>query len=340
MTEPSPAARSVADRIEAALLAAAVGDALGAPYEFTRPAAPPPLPTGYIGGGAFNWSPGETTDDTDMTLAVSEAIGADGGRVQPATVLAGFLRWFEGRPRDIGHQTARALAAHRGAAPDPAPRFAAGEQGLGNGSLMRTAPVGLAHAAALARADAAKDEHAVAGVLADLTADARAVSAITHDHPVNNDACAAFSILVAALAAGRAPDDALALARRALAADPQGAAFPPHLEARLHEVADRPNPADLWPLPRSGYVLDTLRSGLWAALVATPDTAWPGLALLATGGDDSDTHATVAAAALGARFGLAWLPAWCLAGLCAEVGDGGRKRERVWGSARGTGAGE
>lgn len=339
MTEPRPADLPVADRIEAALLAAAVGDALGAPYEFTRPAAPPPLPTGYIGGGAFNWSPGETTDDTDMTLAVSEAIVADGGRVQPATVLAGFLRWFEGRPRDIGRQTARALAAHHGAAPDPAPRFAAGEQGLGNGSLMRTAPVGLAHAAALARADAAKDEHAVAATLAAVVADARAVSAITHDHPVNNDACAAFSLLVAALAAGHDPHGALALTRRALAADPQGAAFLPHLQALHHEVADRPNPADLWPLPRSGYVLDTLRSGLWAALVATPDTAWPGLALLATGGDDSDTHATVAAAALGARFGLAWLPDWCLPGLCAEVGDGGRKRERVWASARGMGAG-
>jgi ADP-ribosyl-[dinitrogen reductase] hydrolase len=53
------------------LLASAAGDALGAGYEFTHPA--PNTTIGMIGGGAFDWEPGEWTDDTSMTLAVARA---------------------------------------------------------------------------------------------------------------------------------------------------------------------------------------------------------------------------------------------------------------------------
>jgi ADP-ribosyl-[dinitrogen reductase] hydrolase len=69
-----------------ALVGAAVGDALGAPFEF-KPANtyaqtfPDKVLGGVgemIGGGAFHWAPGEFTDDTQMALALAESLIACG----------------------------------------------------------------------------------------------------------------------------------------------------------------------------------------------------------------------------------------------------------------------
>ena len=49
------------DRAAGVLLATAAGDALGAGYEFTYP---DDAAIGMIGGGSFDWAPGEWTDDT------------------------------------------------------------------------------------------------------------------------------------------------------------------------------------------------------------------------------------------------------------------------------------
>ena len=58
----------VVDRAIGAGLGSAVGDALGAGYEFTNPA--PDDPIEMIGGGPFGWAPGEWTDDTQMATAI------------------------------------------------------------------------------------------------------------------------------------------------------------------------------------------------------------------------------------------------------------------------------
>ena len=65
------------DRAVGVLLATAAGDALGAGYEFTHPAADAEID--MVGGGVFGWEPGEWTDDTAMAVAVAEvaAAGAD-----------------------------------------------------------------------------------------------------------------------------------------------------------------------------------------------------------------------------------------------------------------------
>lgn len=60
-----------------ALVGSAVGDALGAPFEFQRPGLyrstyPAPVLGGIgemRGGGGFKWKPGEFTDDTQMAHA-------------------------------------------------------------------------------------------------------------------------------------------------------------------------------------------------------------------------------------------------------------------------------
>jgi ADP-ribosylglycohydrolase len=54
------------------IVGAAVGDALGAPLEFLLPRNRENWVVDMIGGGVLKWKPGETTDDTAMSLAIAE----------------------------------------------------------------------------------------------------------------------------------------------------------------------------------------------------------------------------------------------------------------------------
>src|SRR5215213_10296365 len=74
-------------RVAGALVGSAVGDALGAPFEF-GPAGqfsarfPSPARgarTEMCGGGSLGWEPGEFTDDTQMALLVAESLVRRGG---------------------------------------------------------------------------------------------------------------------------------------------------------------------------------------------------------------------------------------------------------------------
>jgi ADP-ribosyl-[dinitrogen reductase] hydrolase len=132
------------------LIGLAVGDALGAPFEF-RPAGlyrstfPNPVLEGrgeMIGGGAFDWAPGEFTDDTQMALALSEALIAADGECEPKRIWDHFKAWSLGAT-DIGNGTRAVLAL---------PNFMTAarevheetQKTAGNGSVMRVAPIALA----------------------------------------------------------------------------------------------------------------------------------------------------------------------------------------------------
>ncbi|TXJ05514.1 MAG: ADP-ribosylglycohydrolase family protein, partial [Aeromicrobium sp.] len=61
------------DRAVGALLGSAIGDALGAGYEFTTPA--PDLTPAMIGGGLGGFAPGEWTDDAGQAMAMGGVAG-------------------------------------------------------------------------------------------------------------------------------------------------------------------------------------------------------------------------------------------------------------------------
>ena len=129
------------------MLAAAAGDALGAPHEFGPPLDPATRLT-MGGGGTFGWAPGEWTDDTQTALAVLVplAAGAPEGALADE-VAARLLAWFASGPRDVGNQTRAVLAAarsHRSLSGVTADWQARHPDAAGNGSLMRTGPVALA----------------------------------------------------------------------------------------------------------------------------------------------------------------------------------------------------
>ena len=96
------------------ILGLALGDALGAPFEFRRSHdVPCPLPAFELewrGGPAGSW-----TDDTAMARNLCRSLAARDG-LDPGDVLRRHLEWFATGPSDIGNQTRLALQeAERGA---------------------------------------------------------------------------------------------------------------------------------------------------------------------------------------------------------------------------------
>ncbi|AZG47197.1 ADP-ribosyl-[dinitrogen reductase] glycohydrolase [Gordonia insulae] len=176
------------DRAAGVLLGTAVGDALGVPYEFESRRLPSDESPQMLGGGLGNFEPGEWSDDTSMAMAVAlvASTGADLTTDDAIDAVAeNFLRWYDGNPPDVGNQTRAVLGATRR-------RLDAGERGVsrvmreesdrfaeahprsaGNGALMRTAPVALAHLDD-------RDQLAVA---------ARLVASLTHADPLAGDSC-------------------------------------------------------------------------------------------------------------------------------------------------------
>lgn len=117
-----------------------VGDALGAPLEFTAPNTGNPV-TEMIGGGAHDVDIGEWTDDGAMAMCIMDAY-ISCGKFSPGAIRLNFKQWartglYGTRDYvfDIGNTTRDALSADH---------TYAGKSTLmasGNGSIMRLAPV-------------------------------------------------------------------------------------------------------------------------------------------------------------------------------------------------------
>lgn len=155
------------DRVRGALYGVAVGDALGAPLEFMNATQ---IKQQYgapvremVGGGWLSLAPGETTDDTDMTLAVCEGImESPSAPIEP--IGRRFIQWVDTQPKDVGMTCMRSIQAARTnlaagmdaeVAWDAAGKRTAEENGDrsgGNGALMRTIGVALAYEDAEERA--------------------------------------------------------------------------------------------------------------------------------------------------------------------------------------------
>lgn len=274
-----------ADRAAGVLLGAAVGDALGVPYEYgSRPLPPPGETPRMLGGGLGGYAPGQWSDDTEMTCVVAREIGSD--LRTPAAldrVADGFLEWFAAEPGDFGNQTGAVLT---GLEPGPgsAARMAARAADLhdrtgrtaGNGSLMRTAPVALAHL----------------GDTAAIVAAARAVSALTHHDPQAGDACVLWCLAIDHAVRTGELDVRVGLPHVA----PAWATWLTEAERREPEAFAQAN----------GWVVAALQAA-WSAVHRARDLP-DGLERAIRGDGDTDTVAAIAGALLGARFGADSIP--------------------------------
>src|SRR6516164_7773923 len=87
------------------LLGLAVGDALGAPLEFSSPAtATAAAASGLEMSGGGPWLPGEWTDDTAMALCLAESI-VDHRLLDLDDLACRYAAWAASGPKDIGIAT-------------------------------------------------------------------------------------------------------------------------------------------------------------------------------------------------------------------------------------------
>jgi ADP-ribosylglycohydrolase len=278
------------DRAVGAVVASAAGDALGVPYEFGS-AAYPGWPA-MVGGGLGGLAPGEWSDDTAQALAILEvaATGADLRSEEALDLVAqGFADWYADGPPDVGIQTSRVLglAGRRTTAArmrDAA--LAVHEQtgrSAGNGSLMRTVPVALAHL----------DDEAA------LVEAATRVSELTHHDPMAGEACAQWCVVLRrTILDGVWPDDA---PRRGETRD---------WTQVFHEAATHAPST----FTENAWVVGALQAA-WSAITHTdaPEhepTRHLQLALAAAIeiGHDTDTVGAIAGGMLGARWGADAVP--------------------------------
>ena len=276
------------DRVVGSVLGLALGDALGAPFEFLRSRnVPNPLPA--LERPWLGRPPGSTTDDTAMARSLVRSLTARNG-FDAVDLVDRHLEWFRSEPPDVGTLVGRVLRrVERGDDPATAAHSIWSERGpevsAGNGSVMYCAPLGLAYAN---RPD-------------ELNEFAPALSALTHYDGRCRTACLAVTLGVAGLVRGEAAEDA---ARGALTAveDLEGGE---ELEF-LVEAAGSSRAIDG---PDQGFCLFTAGVG-FQALVRGGDAKTELTRVVSLGGD-TDTNAAVAGALLGARDGISGLPsAW------------------------------
>lgn len=270
------------------MLGAAIGDALGAPFEFKSAGRysarfPEPVIGGIgelIGGGGFGWQPGQFTDDTEMAVAVAESLLANDG-IDIDDQLARFRAWGASA-NDVGNLTRQVLG--NGLPADQAALAVLAARGAcstaGNGSIMRAAPGAIYFAR--------KDTQTT-------MAAGRTLSAVTHADPLAQWAVAAQHEFIRTALSGADPLDAIPTILQAM---------PPEVRAvyaPLFAVGYQPGVS-----PGNGSAMGALAQALWAlrnhhsfagAVTAAIDL-----------GDDTDSVAAVTGAIAGARAGIGNIP--------------------------------
>ncbi|MEV0144957.1 MULTISPECIES: ADP-ribosylglycohydrolase family protein [unclassified Nonomuraea] len=275
---------NLVQRAVGAVVGSAVGDALGAPFEFGPAGAfssrfPVPGAGGEMSGGG-GWDAGEATDDTQMAVHVAESLLEHGGLDLP-DIFARFQRWAADEPKDIGLQTEDVLT--RGLPWDQAAaaHYRSSNRAAGNGALMRATPsaVYFARDGRQATMDAA-----------------RHIAAVTHGDPAAWEGSAIFHDLIRVALNGADP---LAELAQTLAA-----VHPDHRQ-RYTAILDpgwHPDQATEF----NGAVWPCLGSAVWA-LRTTRNYEDAIRAAIDLGGD-TDTVAAVTGGLAGAVYGPAAIP--------------------------------
>ncbi|GGO79848.1 hypothetical protein GCM10012289_65120 [Nonomuraea cavernae] len=314
-------------RVRGCLLGGAIGDALGAPVEFSSIAA---IRRDHGRAGLTDLAPdwrgtiGSITDDTQMTLFTVEGLIRANVRVQErgigggetAVVRHAYLRWLDTQehrsppPADALVRTGRlrtrtwlysrrapgnaclsGLRAETGPVAAPGAPGPVNPDSKGCGTVMRSAPFGLA----------ARDERAAFRLAADC-------AQITHGHPTGYLAAGACAALVHFLVQSRTLAQAVQETLDLLAEQPAHEETSAALRAAVALAAEgRPSPEQVERLGGAWVAEEALAIAVYCALVSEDDMR-RALLLAVNHSGDSDSTGAVCGNLLGARHGEAALP--------------------------------
>jgi ADP-ribosylglycohydrolase len=288
----------IADRIAGCLKGIAIGDAIGKQTETLSPAdiatwypngvrgfegVPGAIIPRYVGNSKHEWRIGETTDDTERTIAVARAIIRE-RNVAHTSIGREMLGC-----RKCVHPGVRSLWEFHQAG-DPA-RIATMHDGCG--AAVRIAPVGIFHSPA---------------DLETLVNDAREASISTHGGPLAIAAAAATAAAVSAAIDGASPRHVLSLAELAAAAAESRwpCASAPSFANAIRRVHD-----DLASLPATQATHVAARCfpdrpltivPLALGLATTMNSVDEAILLASNVGGDTDSVASIAGGILGALY--------------------------------------
>lgn len=263
-------------RAQGCLMGQIAGDSLGSLVEFETPAA---IRRAYPGsvrelanGGTHHTIAGQPTDDSEMALLLARML-ADRGTYDTGAAFAAYQFWLDSGPFDCGNTIGSAL------------RGRLNHQSQANGAMMRISPLGIFGA-----------NHDLLQVAACAKEDA----ALTHPHPVCQQANALFAMAIA-YAINTGADPAVLyhqLVEWTVAMDTEK-----DLIAVIYAAEDGP-PQDF--MTNQGWVLVAFQNALYQLLHAPTFTE--GVVDSVMRGGDTDTNAAICGALLGAVHGLDAMP--------------------------------
>jgi ADP-ribosyl-[dinitrogen reductase] hydrolase len=271
------------DRFRGCLLGLAVGDALGTTLEF-RPRGTFEKLTDMVGGGSFNLSPGQWTDDTSMALCLASSL-LEKKKFDARDQMQRYLRWARegylsstGSCFDIGGTVAAALV-HFQETDEP---YSGSTDPLaaGNGSIMRLAPVPMFYY---------PDEKAASYYSAES-------SRTTHGAVACIEACRLFGAAIFRALAGREREDVLFGDSESSFESPEIASIARGIYR--HKIEGH--------IRGTGYVVESLEAALWCFLFS--ETFEEAVLKAANLGDDADTTAAVCGQLAGAFYGRPAIP--------------------------------
>ncbi len=266
----------VLSRAQGSLLGQLIGDSLGSLVEFKHLSEIHRMYPGGVrdmaDGGSFNTLAGQPTDDSEMALTLARSLVAQ-GKFDPVEVKKGYRYWLDTGPFDVGGAVMNGLAG----------RHIRGSQA--NGAMMRISPLGI---------------FGVNYTLEEVAEWARQDAAITHIHPVCQEANALFAMAIAHSVGTGCGASELYL---------QVVGWTEEMDARtslketIAGAADSP-PDDY--VDKMGWVLIAFRNALWQLLHA--ENVEEGIVDTVMRGGDTDTNAAICGALLGAVYGREAIP--------------------------------
>lgn len=298
----------------------AVGDALGAPFEFQHvdrelDQTNFPLPMG--GGGKFGLKPGEWTGDTAQALMVVDSLLTE-REFSPEDIALRLIHWVHTGPRHIGALTKEVVEQLE---EDPELWHKLSRdvwvQSAGvtsaNGSLVRCTPIALLRHNDFER----------------MVRETILLCQVTHFDPRCVEACLAVNFVISQclnnqcgqdlplqardfiLATRRLPlyrDLVLDYDRSDLEKYSNFTPFPSYQEEpdAVIEALGSIHKLSRQVLSTSGYCVHTMQTAIWSLVNAMSFEA--GVANMVRIGGDTNTQAALAGAMLGAKFGLRAIP--------------------------------